>query len=165
MNALISLKPFEPETKSSSFAESSSIFALGPPRGIQVARQVLFSLGFPLAKTEHSLTIVKSFGGPHACCGVARNCCCDVSASRGTVFEALAVGAVEKRWGPDRHGGLTQNPNAHRLAELEYMRLYSSDCEGGREISSILPLRVLASTRADVGRLVCPRRVRHRIAD
>src|SRR5215471_8860235 len=35
------------------------------------------------------------------------------------------------------------------------MRLYSSDCEGGRS-SRLLPVCLLASTPADVGRLVCP---------
>jgi hypothetical protein len=32
----------------------------------------------------------------HACCGVVRDCCCDVSALRGAVFEFSAPAATAK---------------------------------------------------------------------
>jgi len=41
------------------------------------------------AGARHSRCL--SSGRSHTCCGVVRNCCCDVSAPRGTVFEVSAA--------------------------------------------------------------------------
>jgi len=44
-----------------------------------------------LAALAKSWRRAKTESQPHACCGIARNVCCDVSALRGTVFEVAAA--------------------------------------------------------------------------
>src|SRR5262245_8591775 len=47
---------------------------------------------FPLiVETLARLRSASFSGGHHACCGVASNCCCDVSAPRGAVFKLSAA--------------------------------------------------------------------------